>query len=206
MGKKRVTRGKVTEVKDRPGESTVPVMKQIIPAPDGSTQVAVSIKFDDVPVPDRRYVADQGTIIFDGTVVRIAFGQKRLVSDELRSLVVVSISPDPLGRFLESCQTFLPDLEKFIVNNQIVKPDLIKLKKEPEQTVAVASNIITAARSGREATIDFYHTSAISAHAMSTRDRLAIDSILRVDLSIGLLASILDNLVELRDQLPGEAK
>jgi hypothetical protein len=206
MSKKSAHRGTLTQIKDRPGEFTVPVSKQTIPAPDGSSQVSVSIRLEDVPIPDRRYTADVGTVLFDGSIVRVVFGQKRLVGDDLRSLVIVSVSPDRLRRFLDSCTTFLPELDAFIEKNCVAKPELLELNREPEQTVAVASNIITAARAGREASIDFYHTSAAAVHAMSSRDRLAIDPILRVDLSTGLLAVMLGRLNGLKDKLPEEAK
>ncbi len=202
MGSRHIKTHQVSTPKDRPGEITVPVSKKMSLSPDGTGQVTVEFNFDDVPIPDRRYVADTASILFDKTDVKLLFAQKKLVGDDLRSLVVITISPDPIRRFLETCTAFLPELCVFIEKYKIERPSLLKLTKEPDQTVSMASNIMTAARAGREAALDFYHASAASMHALNTRGRLAIEPVLRVDLSVGLLVKTLEEAMSLLEQLP----
>lgn len=195
-----------TTVKDRPGETTVPVYRQLTPYSDGSTQAVYELKFDDVPIPDRRYVADVGSVLFDGTTAHLLFGQKRVVGVGLRSLVTVAVSPDPLRRFMDTCDKFVPDLNAFLTCFAMEKAPLLEILEEPAQTVAVAANIIMAARAGREATLDFYLTSAASLYDLGRRERVAVDPILRVDLPTVLLAALLDRIAKIRDKLPPEIK
>lgn len=190
----------------RPGELAVPVYKQAIPQPDGTTAVSFGISFDDIPIPERRYVADVGGVIFDGTVFQLLFGQRKIASTDLRSLVAVSVSPDAARRFVQTCETFLPETQQTIEKLGIKRPPLLALSAEPAQTVAVAANIIAAARAIAEASFDFYHTSAFSLHALKTREVLAVDPILRVDLPAGLQLAIIEELVNLMDRLPLEVQ
>jgi len=63
---------------------------------------------------------------------------------------------------------------------------------------------MATARSGREATVDFYHACASAMHALSYRNGLGIDPILRVHLTTGLLAALLDQAAAVAAGLPPE--
>jgi hypothetical protein len=207
MGRRTIERPS-SVMKSRPGENTVPVFKQVAPNPDGTSQTTISINFNDVPIPERRYVAELGGIVFDGTIVKILFGQKRVVGDTLRSLIVIVFSPDALRRFLEMCTNFLPELHEIASKNNLTIFPLTSINDEPTQTVAMASNLIAAARAGREATFDFYHCSAASLHESQSKnsDRLAVEPVVRVDLPLNLMIAIIDELVSLSDKFPAEFK
>lgn len=188
----------------RPGEVTVPIDRKIRPQPDGTSVHEVGIDLSQVPIPDRRYVANAAGVLFDGTQVQLMFAQRKLVGPALRSLIVVTMSTDAIHRFLDTCKAFIPENIHFMKKYEIARLPLLDLQEEPEQTVAMPANIVAVARSGRESTVDFYHAPAASFHALQKRDFLGIEAVVRVDIPVGLLASLLDELSVLSARIPQE--
>src|SRR5262245_44171463 len=92
----------------RPGEAAVPVRKVTVTLPDGTSALRVDLDLSRVPLPDKSYLADCAGVIYDEgqAQVKLLFGQRKVVGDELRSLIVIIMSSDAIHQFLTSCKTF----------------------------------------------------------------------------------------------------
>lgn len=184
----------------RAGGVAVAVVKK--PLPDGTTGMQISLNLRELAVPERRYAADVAGVSHDGTQVKLLFAQKKISGDELRSLIVITMSTDAIHQFLDTCDEFIPQNDKHMLEHKIGRVAVISPSKEPEQTVAMAANIVALARAGSEATADFHHASPAAMHALQQQDHLEIEPIVRVDLPLGVLASLLDELVSLSSIVP----
>ena len=187
----------------RPGEGKeIEVIRRTVPQPDGTTAYEFDIDISHAPVPDRRYVADAGAVLFEGDGLRVVLGQKRLLSaSSLRSAVVVFLSPQAVVQFLRSCVNFYPSLRGYAEQHHISET-LVEIKEEPEHVTSITSNVILAAFSGREACLDFYNSSPFVQGIAQRGGKWALDPILRVDLTTGLLLAILDKMEGLQASLP----
>ena len=187
----------------RPGEGKeIEIVRRTVSQPDGTTIFEMDLDISHAPVPDRRYLADAGTILFEGDVLRIVLGQKQLLGSKLRSAVVVFLSAHATVNFLRSCHaTFLPTLREYTAKHQI-SDALIEIKDEPELATFVTANIILAAFSGREACLDFYDSSPFVIGIVQRGGKMALDPILRVDLGSGLLVALLDRIESLQSSFP----
>jgi len=186
----------------RPGEGKeIEVVRRTVPQVDGTTLQEFDIDISYAPVPDRRYLADAGAVLFGGDAVRLVLGQKRLLSGNLRSAVVVFLSAQAVTQFLRSCQTFHASIRTYI--DQHPNGDaLTEIQAEPEHVTSITANLILAAFSGREACLDFYNSSPFVLAVAQRGGKWALDPILRADLSTGLLLSIIDKMESLKSALP----
>jgi hypothetical protein len=80
---------------------------------------------------------------------------------------------------------------------------LTTITDEPEQTVALQSNLVVTAAAGLEATIDFYQLSpaALSVAQRTQSETAPVEAVLRVDIRPSLLVGILDEIRKIRPQL-----
>ncbi len=189
----------------RPGDVAIPVDATIVPLPSGKSAIKLNIDLARTPIPERRYAADVAGLVYDGHQVKLLFGQRKLTEDALRSLIVVPMSTDAVHRFLTTCTAFIPDTEQFVHDYKVDTVPLLELKEEPEQTIALAANLIVLARAGREATMDFYHLSAASLHMIRQNagaTEIGVDPVVRVELSVAVLLSLLTKLESLSATLP----
>lgn len=186
------------------GEHVIAVTKRIIPNPDGSTSIEASLSLDGAPVPDRRYAADTVHLDRVGDAIHIMFGQTTINRERLRSLVVIKVYPETIRRFLGTCGTFWPQFQAFIERNKIEKPKLMPLKEEPAQVVALVANVLAAGYTGREAVMDFYHFNALALKKLNESSELAVDPVVRIDLSAAALAALIETLNNLKEELPPE--
>lgn len=199
MGTKRgrplAKRRDVQEVKHRVGDGyTIPLLSRDLLA-DGN--VSTTFRLSDLPVPPRRFLARELTVVSqsdDG--VYLVFGQPRVFGEGLRSLVLVDLSHDGLSWILEIVSgEFTAGLRKML-NLSGAKPfKFMDATEEPEQTVSLVANLAVMAYSGREATIDFYHSSAWSIHVVKQgAEEFAVDPVVRIDLRSNALLAMLDEL------------
>lgn len=186
----------------RPGEGKeMEVIHRTVPQADGSSTQEFSIDMSYAPVPDRRYVADRGAILFEGDAVKMVLGQKQILGARLRSAVVVFLSSHATLNFLKSCKEFLPPLQEYVAQHAI--PDsVIDISEEPEVMTFVTANIILAGYSGREACLDFYDSSPFAMAILKKGGKMALDPILRVDLGTGLLLALIGIMEDLKLKLP----
>lgn len=191
----------------RPGESfVVPVTKRIVPLADGTSLSEATIRLEDVPIPERRYVADMAWLESDDQGVRFFFGQYNLRKTELRSLVSVHMYAEPVRNFLKTCVDFIPQITGFIERNGITTSVIRSADSEPEQTVLMIANMISAGTSGREAVLDFLHVSPAAMRKLATTSQVAVDPVVRIDLPTSCLLPLLNELEAIAADLPPEAK
>jgi hypothetical protein len=191
----------------RPGEgAALSVSRRIVPRPDGTNAVELSVDLQAAPVPERRYVADACAVLRSDDFVLLAFGQRRLVGSGCRSLVVLSMSAEAIRSFLKTCDGFLERVAAFLERNGLARSPLLDLTEEPPQTVHLAANVVAVAQAGRESCLDLYHVSPWSIRSVSTRNQLVIDPIVRIDMPTALLVPVVEQLVRLEHELPPEVR
>lgn len=188
----------------RPGEGAV-MDTTVLRSAETSGLTATKFSFDltRAPVPDRRYVSEVAAILADDQEVKVCFAQKRLGGGEvLRSALVVHIPFQGIGRFLKSQDNFLPSMQEFAERVQLPQVQLIDIKDEPAQTVALTANIIGASFSGWDACIDLYHTSAFAIWMLKDGGPLVVDPVVRVTLTTAQLLAITAGLQRMFERLP----
>ncbi len=170
----------------------------------GTTGTLFTIDLTSAPVPDRRYAADIATVVRVNDMVRLIFGQTKVGGIEPRSLVVIHLSALAVRQFLQSMPDVLATMRAYAQQSNLTKVSLVDVEKEPNQTVALAANITAASASGREACMDFYYTSPFVMLQVTKGGGFAVDPVVRVMLSTGLLLAICERLESMKADLPNE--
>lgn len=183
----------------RPGEGVVlDVVRQQSPKPVGGVMTAL-VNLSAAPVPDRRYVSDAVSILDDdGDGVRLLFGQRKSVGGGLRSMLVIHMGYEGVTHFVAS----LTEIQNSTMGltaqaPKVVAKPLATFPAEPDQTVALAANMIAMAQSGTEACLDFYYASAFAMASMVNGGKLAVDPVVRVTLSAAYTLGIVAKMREL---------
>lgn len=193
----------------RPGEGSAVINASIhtFVATDGKSISQLGVDLSRATVPDRKYAADTCAVSYAKQTVRIIFGQERFDTGELRSAVAVKMSPRGVVQFLASIETAMPeDVIKAISNDGVEAQNLVSADLEPKQiAVVLVANMAIAAASSSEACVDFYQASpfAMGVAMQSTSNStapLAVEAVVRVDLSTGLLLGLIDELKRVRTQ------
>lgn len=184
----------------------VPVTRRALPQPDGSTKITAQVEMGSAPVPDRRYVADVAAVAVApaGQFVTIMFGQSRIGSKALRSLVLIRLFPEPVHRFFEGSAEFITRLRNTLSKNKLDEQSVEPTLEEPEQTVSLSANVVATAYAGHEAVLDFYHLSPMVLRRLALQDepRVPLDPVVRIDISIALLAGVVTALEAAQPGLP----
>ncbi len=188
------------------GETTVSITRRQIKNPDGSITVEAGFDLEEAPIPSRRYHADTAAVLRRGDEVRILFGQTKVVGEGLRSLISIAMSPEAVRRFLESCRDFYPRLADFMARNGLPDVPLCEIREEPTQTVQLVANLAAVSHAGREVCADFYYVSPWAVRALPRNHDMAIDPIVRIDTSVGVIMAVLHALFAMEHDLPGEAR
>jgi hypothetical protein len=191
-----------------PGASAnmISVSRRIVPNPDGTSGMEVSVNLDGAAAPDRRYTAEFAYVDIDADFVRILFGQRRMNdSSRPRSIVIVKMSPESVNRLLAGTEEFLRRAGGFLDRNKIGRQALQNPTGEPDQAVMLTANLFAIAQVSRECCFDFYHASAWELRATVKVQEIAVDPIVRVDAPTSLVIPILERLVELQAKLPKDA-
>ena len=157
----------------------------------GANATRMTANISQVPVPNKRYSADTCFVGFSHETVKLLFAQEKFNSEDLRTLIIVKMSTEAMVRFLESCDEASPSFEEFATQAGIKSEELGPFKAEPTETVALDANFALVAMSGREACIDFYHSSAFAIGASKRTNKLALDPVVRVDLRTSLFLGLL---------------
>ena len=170
---------------------------------DGQTTSALNINLQEAPVPDRRYVADFAALIYKNDIVKLIFGQEKLGSSDIRSLVVIVMHTQDAQLMLQSIQSLsAPSLDGLVAIAGIKATDLFPVSNEPEQTIALAANLVAIAVSGSAACLDFYNASAFSISNLLKTQKLAVDPVARIDLPTSYLVALRNALVEMETSFP----
>ena len=206
--KKRNTGRKRTAKRSKTGSpSSMVPFRPTPPVMPSQPRMLTTVKIDleNAPIPARRYQADAAWIDYRGNRVSLVVGQAKLFGEEYRSLVVVKMSPDSIHRFLQNCREFWPHLGEFLKKNELEASPIERPKEEPSQTVALAANVIQATHTNLDAALDFYYVDPIAVRkAAQGLGTLTPEPVLRVDLAVELLASVIGELYALQEKLPKE--
>jgi hypothetical protein len=132
---------------------------------------------------------------------RLIFGQSKVTGDGLRSLIIVHMPAYGAHQFLRSTPDMLKTAKKFMQQNQLTVGSLTEINEEPNQTVALAANLIAASYSGTEACMDFYHASPFVVMQVKAGGEFAADPVVRVSLPMVLLYAICEKLETMKAQL-----
>jgi len=191
----------------RPGEGVViGIVRQDIADSDGAVSQAVSIDLSTAQVPDRRYAAEVGAIVMSDNMIRLLFGQTKAIGEGLSSLLVIHIPYRAARVFLHSMNGVAKSAREYMDRHKTGNSRLLELKdqKEPAQTATVEANIIAAAFSGREACMDFYHSSSFAMHGFGITGKFFAEPTVRVTLALPLLMAIYDWLSSHKNELPAD--
>jgi hypothetical protein len=95
---------------------------------------------------------------------------------------------------------------EYMDRHKVSKSSLLELKNqtEPTQTATVEANIVAAGFTGREACIDFYHSSSFAMHGFGITGKFFAEPTVRVTLALPLLMAIHDWLSSHRSELPAD--
>ena len=206
MTKAVQTKGPSGWMDNRPGEGVfLDAVVNTFVGTDGKTIAQMGINLAAAQVPDRKYYADIcGITSFRGTV-KLMFGQERVNSTELRSLLVVQMSEDSVGRFLSTIDqvknpTFL-EAAASATSKFELEPLTTKIT-EPVQAIALPANLVFCGVSGTDACADFYQASPFAIGNVMKSKRLALDPVVRVDLRTSLFLSLIEGLRKLDIEIP----
>ena len=206
MAKQRQLQALKGQPVNRPGEGTAAInvaLKTFI-ATDGQSISQLGLDLSQAHVPDRRYAADTCAVTYSNQVVRLIFGQELFNGAGLRSAVAVKMTPRAVMQLLQMIdssmsESFVQGLALEGVQTEALASPIV----EPSQTtVVLAANLVLPAVSSLEACIDFYQASAfaLGVAMRSSVGKLAVDAVVRVDLSTGLFLALLEELRRISPQ------
>ena len=199
----------LTHIISRPGEGIgIDVIRQIVPQADGGSIQLAGFDLRSAPVPDRRYTADLAGMLYKNETVKFIFAQETIsqIAGTLRSMLIVHMAATAARQFLRSfIDMDSPNLDDLVKISGIEPEPLFKVEVEPEQTIALAANMVAVAIGDREVCLDFYHASAFAIANLSTASKIPVDPVVRVDLRTSLLLSLRKAIQDLEHSFPPDA-
>lgn len=169
------------------------VVTRLMPQPDGTTQVEIGVDTSRIEAPARRYIAEQAAVEqCEEGEVRFHFGQRNGTTS-----IAVIISADGLKQFAGTLSNFGPGtrlaVEQMGLKARAFSAELLAPDMRP---ALLSANIVVAARSGRDAVLDFYYATPWLAHrAVQGLHDLdgELDAVVRVILPTTLLLPIVES-------------
>jgi hypothetical protein len=187
----------------RKGEGTrITTVRDVTVNSDGTRVQSVTLDLSSAVVPDRRYSADVGWVEISEDMVRIFFGQRKVGSEGLESVIVVRVSFQGICHFLAAMDPLaaqLSEIRQRLFGSTSPAPDT---PATPNHTVVLDANIIGAGFSGRSGCLDFYYASPYVMESMQHGGDCYADGVVRVTLSTQLLVKVLDVLLARRASIP----
>ena len=172
----------------RPGEGSKLTVMQHMRSADGASSVTVDML--QAQVPDRRYVANCGTVLRSGDLFRLVFAQSKTSSAGLRSVIDVQMMKPAVATFLGA----LDSIQTKLAPHQSNSMDLLDSFDEPAQAVGLAANVVPVAFSDAEACMDFYQMSAFMLSSLGSSGDVFAEPVVRVTLPTGLFVALVDRL------------
>lgn len=162
--------------------------------------VQFSANLSRVPVPDRRYTSDIASVVSDENMVKLLFGQTKVTGNGLRSLLVISMTFDAIHQLIRSLDTVAERTVQ--LREKLPVGKLIDIAEEPEQTVALAANIIVAGFSGAESCLDCYYASPFAMiNVQNGGGKLALEPVVRITLPTSIYFAMWKKLKEIAPAL-----
>lgn len=183
----------------RPGEGVlVDVIRTTEPQSYG---VQFSANLSRVPVPDRRYASDIASVIANENMIKLLFGQSKVTGNGLRSLLVISMTFDAIHQLLRSLETVAERTVQ--LQEKLPEGRLTDITEEPQQTVALAANMIVGGFSGAESCLDCYYASPFAMIPVQNgANKLALEPVVRITLPTSTYFAIWKELKKLGPTLP----
>ena len=190
MASKRSTQ--VQTIHHRAGEGHVVDMTVV------STDAnSVTGQFDlgGLPVPERRFSCDAVGLRTRGTLIQLLFGQSQPIGDGLLSMLVVNMSRENATQFLRTVSGKFS--EDYLASHGSAEGDEVTdFQHKADQTVVLTGSIVLAGYSGTDGCMDFYYSSPFAMHHASVIKKMAIESVVRVNLPTGLFFATLKRVQE----------
>lgn len=179
------------KVQHRPGEGYL--LDMTVVDSDTSSQTVV-VNGLSVPVPDRKYACDAAQVLFTNTGVRLLFGQCLPVGNGLLSMLVINIAAESIMQFLGSINHEFEESAKAYLKDKGGVPSLSTFQENAEQSVVLTGSFILAGYTGFASCLDIYNASPFSIQQMAAMKKLAVEPVVRVNLSTGLMLALIDAL------------
>ncbi len=199
--------GVVARISNRTGEG-IPVDMAFRPiiGVDGTTTSVATLNLADAQVPERRYVADFCAIIrSQNDVVKVVFGQSKLMSKDLKTALVLHLVPHAIRSILGAVRGVdSPTFFEIALRNGIPEVELSEIEAEPEQVVTLAASMAMIGVSGREACLDFYHASPFAVLQSHTTKKMLIDPVVRVTIQAAQMYAMLRRFEIIEKTFPSE--
>lgn len=154
------------------------------------------------PVPQRRYAADECSVVFDGREARLIFAQRCLIGGEFDSALVVRFNPLAITQFAHSMDTMNdPNLDTIVGLLAYPAEELSVFTVKPLHMANVFANLVAVAIASHETCLDFYHASAFAIHKSASHTTLEVEPVVRVDMRTTLFAAMMRKIQEIATQI-----
>lgn len=163
---------------------------------DGTTISGLALDISQAPVPDRQYAANVCDVVYQDDGILFMVGQRKLRSDELRSLLLIPMPLERAQHFMESVDGMdQPSVADILKTIRTRPGTATTISREPEQTYVLPANIVGVAVTGGETCMDFYHVSSFSMLAVKGGSgKLALNPVVRVLLHTALFVALAEQL------------
>lgn len=146
-----------------------------------------------LPVPERRYSADVASVMVRGAMFWLLFGQERIGGKpcELRTLIVMKLAAPFAQSFVDNVKAGAAYETLFVTGEG---EPLSEILEEPRDTVAFHASFVMTAFNNEEGCLDFFHSSPFAMSDSQMTKKLAVEPVLRVSMSSGLVISLIRDL------------
>jgi len=176
----------------RPGEGhTVDIT---IAGVAGNT-VTGMLDLSTLPVPDRRFSCDAVGVDIVAGMYRLLFAQRQPVGEGLLSMLVINMAPESIEQFLATVSdAFLKAAKGLALDPE---GSVTQFSRNADQSVVLSSSVIMTGYSGSNGCMDFYYASPFAVQQMATLRKIALESIVRVNLPTSILVALIKELQRL---------
>jgi hypothetical protein len=178
-------------VQHRPGEGHV-IDMTVVSA--DSDSMMISLDMGALPVPERKYACDAVQVVGSRMGARLLLGQSKPVTRGLLSMLVLNISPEPAMQFVRSVDNGFLGSARNHLELHSAQEVTTSFADDPPQTVILTGSYVLAGFSGLTGCMDFYYASPFSLQQMAALKKLALEPVVRVNLSTGLMVAMIDAL------------
>jgi hypothetical protein len=109
-------------------------------------------------------------------------------------MLVVNMAAESVGQLLNSINSEFVQQARDYVSSRAGLESETQFPEAAQQCVVLTSSLVLAGYTGFAACMDFYNASPFSVQSMVATKKLALESVVRVNLSTGLLIAIVDGL------------
>lgn len=146
-----------------------------------------------LPVPERRFSCDAVGLQFEAPIVKLLFAQRQPIGEDLLSMLAINMVPEAVSTFLASVPTsFASEFVK--LSEKLPSARVTDFKANAVQSIVLSSSLVMAGYNGMSACMDFYFSSPFAVQQVATVKKMALESIVRVNLGTGLMLALIDSL------------